>query len=167
MVFRTFPPRALSRQSTKINPGHGFDMNETTRQRIQSSFDSQSMMQTLGASLAHVSEGRAIITAPILEGSLQQHGFAHAGMTFSLGDSAAGYAALSVMAPEDEVLTAEMKINLLAPAKGDLMRATGRVIKPGRRLVVVGAEVHVIAGGVESLVAVLQGTMVPLVGGVR
>ncbi len=139
-------------------------MNKSVIKKIQSSFDAQSMMYTLGASLAHVSKGRTVITAPIREGSRQQHGFAHAGMTFSLGDSAAGYAALSVMAPEDEVLTAEMKINLLAPADGDVMRATGRVIKPGRRLIVVSAEVHMITEGVETLIAVLQGTMVPLAG---
>ena len=139
-------------------------MNKSVIKKIQSSFDAQSMMYTLGASLAHVSKARAIISAPIREGSRQQHGFAHAGMTFSLGDSAAGYAALSVMAPEDEVLTAEMKINLLAPADGDVMRATGRVIKPGRRLIVVSAEVHMITEGVETLIAVLQGTMVPLAG---
>lgn len=59
------------------------------------------------------------------------------------------------MAPEDEVLTAEIKINLLAPADGDVMRATGRVIKPGRRLIVVSAEVHMITERVETLIAVL------------
>ena len=139
-------------------------MNKSLLEKIQSSFNAQSMMHNLGASLAHVSEGRAIITAPILEGARQQHGFAHAGMTFSLGDSAAGYAALSVMAPEDEVLTAEMKINLLAPAEGHVMRATGRVIKPGRRFIVVSTEVHMITQGVETLIAVMQGTMVPLAG---
>lgn len=139
-------------------------MNKSILRKIQSSFDAQSMMGTLGASLAHISTGEVIITAPILDGSRQQHGFAHAGMTFALGDSAAGYAALSVMAPEDEILTAEMKINLLAPAKGALMRATGRVIKPGRWLVVVSAEIHMTTGQDETLIAVMQGTMVPLTG---
>lgn len=121
-------------------------------------------MATLGASLAHISKGKVIITAPILDGSLQQHGYAYAGMTFALGDSAAGYAALSIMPAEDEVLTAEMKINLLAPAKGALMRATGRVVKAGRRLVVVSAEIHMISEGQETLIALMQGTMVPLTG---
>ncbi|MEP2027457.1 MAG: PaaI family thioesterase [Paracoccaceae bacterium] len=137
-------------------------MNSASIRKIRSSFDGQSMMATLGASLAHISKGEVTVVAPILDGSRQQHGFAHAGLTFALGDSAAGYAALSIMAPEDEVLTAEMKINLIAPAKGDIMRATGRVIKPGRRLVVVSAEVHMITNNIETLIAVLQGTMVPV-----
>ena len=130
--------------------------------RIQSSFDAQSMMTTLGAKLEHIEKGNVIITAPILPTSLQQHGFGHAGLTFSIGDSAAGYAALSLMPEDKEVLTVEMKINLIAPAKGNLLRATGRVIKPGRRLMVVQAEVEAIDGDKTTSIALLQGTMIPI-----
>lgn len=66
------------------------------------------------------------------------------------------------MPEESEVLTAEMKINLLAPAKGDLLRATGKVIKPGGRLMVVQAEVDAIEGDKTTPIALLQGTMVPV-----
>jgi uncharacterized protein (TIGR00369 family) len=137
-------------------------MNEIERARIYASFDAQNMMRTFGATLVHVDDGTVEITAPILPGSLQQQGFGHAGLTFSIGDSAAGYAALTTLPVENEVVTAEIKINLLAPAKGDYLRATGRVIKPGRRLVVVSSEVHAITGDSEALIAVLQGTMVPV-----
>lgn len=130
--------------------------------RIEASFNAQSMMHTLGARIESISEACVVITAPLLPGSLQQQGFGHAGLTFSIGDSAAGYAALTTLPEDSEVVTAELKINLLAPARGDLLRATGRVIKPGRRLVVVSAEVHAITGGREKLIAVLQGTMVPV-----
>ncbi|GAA6199984.1 PaaI family thioesterase [Aquicoccus sp. SU-CL01552] len=132
------------------------------QQRIEQSFASQSMMETLGARLDSVAPGRVVISAPILPGSRQQHGVAHAALTFALGDTAAGYSALSVMPDESEVMTAEIKINLLAPGRGELLRATGKVIKPGRRLVVVSAEVHAIDGNSETLVAVLTGTMVPV-----
>jgi len=130
--------------------------------RIRDSFARQSMMQTLGAELAQVSDGSVIITAPILPGSRQQHGVAHAALTFAIGDTAAGYAALTKMPADQEVMTAEIKINLLAPAAGDYLRATGKVIKCGRRLVVVSAEVHAIKDNQETLVAILQGTMVPI-----
>ncbi len=130
--------------------------------RITGSFERQSMMVTLGANLVQVKSGQVVISAPILAGSRQQHGIAHAALAFALGDSAAGYSALTMMPEGHEVMTAEMKINLLAPGKGDLLRATGRVVKAGRRLVVVTAEVHAIDAGQETLVAVLQGTMVAL-----
>ncbi len=128
--------------------------------RIRNSFASQTMMQTLGAEITDVGQGSVTITAPILPGSRQQHGVAHAALSFAIGDSAAGYAALTLMPEDSEVMTAEMKINLLAPGAGDYLRATGKVIKPGRRLVIVTAEVHAITGSEEKLVALLQGTMV-------
>jgi uncharacterized protein (TIGR00369 family) len=130
--------------------------------RIRNSFASQTMMQTLGAEITDVGQGSVTITAPILPGSRQQHGVAHAALSFAIGDSAAGYAALTQMPEDSEVMTAEMKINLLAPGAGDYLRATGKVIKPGRRLVIVTAEVHAITGSEEKLVALLQGTMVPV-----
>lgn len=137
-------------------------MTDDLTHRITSSFDKQTMMQTLGAKIYTVEQGRVVITAPILEGSKQQQGAAHAALTFAIGDSAAGYAALTCIPPEQEVMTAEIKINLLAPGVGDHLRATGRVIKPGRRLVIVSSEVHAIVDGQEKLIAILQGTMVPV-----
>ncbi|NVK16818.1 MAG: PaaI family thioesterase [Rhodobacteraceae bacterium] len=128
--------------------------------RIRSSFAKQSMMQTLGAEIVSVAPGEVVITAPILPGSRQQHDVAHAALSFAIGDTAAGYAALTMMPESSEVMTAEMKINLLAPGAGDCLRATGKVVKPGRRLVIVTAEVHAVKGEEEKLVALLQGTMV-------
>ncbi len=137
-------------------------MDQTMVDRIHRSFAAQSMMKTLGAELSEVAEGRVVITSPILPGARQQQGFGHAGLTFSLGDTAAGYAALTMLAADMDVLTAEIKVNLLAPARGDRLIATGRVIKPGRRLCVVTAEVHAVAAGEQTLIALLQGTMVPV-----
>lgn len=131
--------------------------------RIRDSFDRQGLMQTLGARLDAVRAGCVTISAPIQPLGSQQHGFAHAGMTFALGDSAAGYSALTTMAEGAEVLTAEMKINLVAPADGLRLVATGEVIKPGRRLVVTRATVETeYEDGRRKIVAVLQGTMVPV-----
>lgn len=137
-------------------------MDPATLTRIRTSFDAQSMMRTLGAKISEISPGLVRITAPLLEGTRQQQGFGHAGLTFSIGDSAAGYAALTLLTMDMEVVTAEIKINLLAPARGERLIATGRVIKPGKRLSVVTAEVHAETNGTQTLIAVLQGTMVPV-----
>ncbi|WP_299788110.1 PaaI family thioesterase [uncultured Marivita sp.] len=130
--------------------------------RIQASFDRQSMMATLGAQLIQAGDGSATITAPILPGAMQQQGFGHAGLTFSIGDSAAGYAALTLIPVHQEVVTAEIKINLLAPAKGDRLIARGRVVKPGRRLIVVASDVYAETDRTERHVACLMGTMMPV-----
>ena len=137
---------------------------EQIRQKIRDSFARQSMMGTLGAELGSIEKGRVEITARIGDHIRQQHGYAHAGLTFSIGDSAAGYAALSMLPPEMDVVTSEIKINLLAPARGDRLVATGRVVKPGRRLCVVTAEVHAETDGAAKLIAILEGTIVPVPG---
>ena len=129
---------------------------------VESSFSRQTMMETLGATLVKLTPGQVVIQAPILPGARQQQGFGHAGLTFSLGDSAAGYSALTLLPEGAEVLTAEMKINLLAPARGEMLRAVGEVVKPGRRLVIVRATVWAIEGERETEIALLQGTIVPV-----
>lgn len=130
--------------------------------RLRDSFARQSMMTTLGARLLSVGPGRCEIEAPILPGVRQQHGVGHAGLTFSIGDSAAGYAALTMLPEDSEVMTAEIKINLLAPAAGDRLIARGEAVKTGRRLSVVRAEVFAETDGKEKLIALLQGTMMPV-----
>lgn len=137
-------------------------MNPATTDRIRQSFAAQSMMATLGAELCEIEPGLVRITAPLLPGTRQQQGFGHAGLTFSIGDTAAGYAALTLLPLDSEVVTAEIKINLLAPARGARLIATGRVVKPGKRLSIVTAEVHAEENGTQTLIAILQGTMIPV-----
>ncbi|MDF1620016.1 PaaI family thioesterase [Pseudothioclava nitratireducens] len=133
-----------------------------TDARIRASFAQQAMMETIGATLEDVTQGQVVISVPVQDQFRQQQGVAHAGLVFTLGDNAAGYAALSVMPPGVEVMTVEMKINMLAPGQGRLI-AEGRVLKPGRRLVIVAADVwSEDATGVRKHVAALQGTMIPV-----
>ena len=59
-------------------------------------------------------------------------------------------------------MTVEIKINLLAPAYGELLRAEGRVVKHGRRLIVVTSEIHALKDGKKKMIAIMQGTMIPV-----
>lgn len=128
--------------------------------RIAASFNRQSMMTSLQARLLHATDGRCVIRAPILPDFRQQHGAAHAAVAFAIGDSAAGYAALSLLPDGQEVMTAEMKINLLSPAIGNALEAVGEVARAGRRLTIVRAEVFALQAGQRKSIALLQGTMV-------
>jgi len=106
--------------------------------------------------------GAVDLTAPILPLALQQQGAGHAALTFALADSAAGYSALSLLPDDMDVVTAEAKINLLAPAVGDRLVARGRVEKAGRRLIVVTSTVTALTGDREVRIALFQGTMIPV-----
>ncbi|WP_299351708.1 PaaI family thioesterase [uncultured Shimia sp.] len=137
-------------------------LSPVIKNKISASFSAQSMMKTISSEIVKIETGQVTLAAPILPECRQQQGFGHAALTFALGDTAAGFAALTVMPEDMEVLTAEIKINLLAPAAGDRLRAEGRVIKPGRRLVVVQADVYAEQDGSDKHIAVLTGTMVPV-----
>jgi uncharacterized protein (TIGR00369 family) len=131
--------------------------------RVARSFAAQGLMATIGACLERVAPGEVEIALPVSAAVSQQHGFVHAGAVAAIADSAAGYAALSLMPPSAGVLTAEFKINLLAPA-GDRIVAVGRVVKAGRTLTLAQAEVHAQAGGARRLVALLTATLMAVEG---
>ena len=96
------------------------------RERIQASFAKQGLMGTLGASLVNVSPGLVEIAIRPTPAISQQHGFVHAGSVSAIADTAAGYAALSLVPPDRGVLTTEFKINLVAPDAADLILARGK-----------------------------------------
>ena len=137
-------------------------MTNKMTERVTRSFESQSMMKTLRARIHKVLRGKVSIEMPLLPSMRQQQGYAHAGLTFSIGDSAAGYSALTLMPENQEVMTAEIKINLLAPADGELLRAEGKVVKNGNRLVIVTSEIYAFKNRKKKLIAIMQGTMIPV-----
>lgn len=132
--------------------------------RVRASFASQGLMATLGASLLRVSPGLVDISLPASAAVSQQHGFVHAGALASIADSAAGYAALTLMPPGAGVLTAEYKINLMAPGIGERMIARGRVVKAGRTLTLAQADVFAVREGREKQIALLTATLMAVEG---
>lgn len=128
-------------------------------ERVRDSFGRQSIMATIGASVHSVRRGEVEIVLPFANHILQQHGFIHAGAVATIADSACGYAALSVMPADAAVLTTEFKINLLSPAKGELLRAVGRVVRAGKKLVITMGEVFAHEGGASKQVALITATM--------
>nr|WP_094036847.1 PaaI family thioesterase [Antarctobacter heliothermus] len=128
--------------------------------RIRDSFDRQGMLVTLGATLLHVAPGAVEIAVPIGPQVSQQQGLAHGGLAFTIGDSAAGYSALTLLDADSEVVTSEMAIHYLAPGSGQRLIARGSVIKPGKRMLVTQADVYAEDQGKERHIARLTGTMV-------
>jgi uncharacterized protein (TIGR00369 family) len=133
---------------------------EETLARIQASFDRQGMMLHLGATLVRAEPGLCEVALPYSDKVTQQQGGFHGGAMGALADIAGGYAGLT-MAPEGmEVTSVEFKINFMAAFSGGELRATGHVVKAGRRLIITTAEVtHIDATGKTSACAVMQQTL--------
>lgn len=132
--------------------------------RVRESFARQQIMAHLGAHVAEVAPGRCEIRLPFKPELSQQHGYFHGGVIGTIGDSAGGYAAYSLMPADAGVLTVEYKINLLAPGDGELLIARGQVLKAGRSLMVSRADVSVVKDGRESLCATLLQTLMTMKG---
>jgi uncharacterized protein (TIGR00369 family) len=135
--------------------------NPSFAQEVERSFARQAIMNLIGAKLSLVEPGVIEITLPYRADLTQQRGFLHAGVVTTIADSACGYAAYSLMPSGSEVLSVEFKVNLLRPAQGESFVARAEVIKAGRTLTVVRADVFGIDGnGKRELVATMQGTMI-------
>ena len=137
--------------------------HESPLSRVQRSFALQGLMQQLGARVQHVELGQCVITLPYSAKVTQQQGAFHGGAIGALADIAGGYAALTQAPADMEVVSVEYKINFLATREGGELRATGRVIKAGRRIIVTAADVvHIASDGVETACATLQQTVMPV-----
>ena len=135
--------------------------NPSFAQDVERSFARQAIMNLIGAKLSLIEPGVIEITLPYRADLTQQRGFLHAGVVTTIADSACGYAAYSLMPAGSEVLSVEFKVNLLRPAQGESFVARAEVIKAGRTLTVVRADVFGIDGnGKRELVATMQGTMI-------
>lgn len=136
---------------------------QTPHDRVAQSMARQGMMNHLGARLLSATEGQVELALPYSDKATQQQGGFHGGAIGALADIAGGYAALT-MAPEGmEVVTVEYKINFLNSFQGGEIRATGQVVKAGRRVIVTSAEVvHIDADGNSSPCAVMQQTLMPV-----
>ncbi len=132
--------------------------------RVRGSFARQGIMELIGARITKVEPGLVEIELPHRADLCQQHGFFHAGITSTIADTAGGYAAFSLFPADATVLTTEFKINLLAPADGELLRAVGRVVKPGRTLTVCEADVFAVKDGAAKPCARLLQTLMRLDG---
>ena len=137
--------------------------NPSFAEAVARSFARQPIMNLIGARLSLVEPGVVEITLPYRADLTQQHGYLHAGVITTIADSACGYAAFTLMPAGSNVLSVEFKVNLLRPAQGVEFVTRAEVVKAGRTLTVVRADVFGIVKNEEKeLVATMQGTMICL-----
>jgi uncharacterized protein (TIGR00369 family) len=132
--------------------------------RVRFSFDRQKVMTLIGARLTRISPGHCEIRLPFREDLSQQAGYFHAGIIGTVVDSAGGYAGFTLMPAGSDVLSVEFKLNLMSPADGELLIATGEVLKSGKNLVIARGEVYVTKAGRITHCATMQQTLMTMHG---
>jgi uncharacterized protein (TIGR00369 family) len=115
---------------------------------IRENVGRQGFMRLVGAELSELARGSCTIEVERRPELLQQHGFFHGAVTAFLVDNATTIAAATSRG--QPALTAEYKLNLLSPATGERLICRARVIKPGRQVAVVAADVFSVTGGEEK-----------------
>ena len=133
-------------------------------ERVRASFELQNAMQLIQAKMPVIEHGHTEIHLPHWTGIEQQHGFVHGGVVGMIADSAAGYAAMTMVPATASVLTVEFKMNLVAPADGEKLIARGKVVRPGRTLIITQAEVFAVKDGRVTMCALMQQTIMVMHG---
>ena len=133
--------------------------NPDHRARITRELNAQGVTPLLDIVIDHQEAGCVTLSMPITSKVVQQYQVVHGGMVAVIADSASGLAAISLLPPEDGVLSIEFKINLLGPGRGERMIARGEVIKSGRTVIVSKADVYCVENGVETHTAILTNTL--------
>lgn len=110
-------------------------------ERIERAIDGVPYARLLGIKLERVVPGEATLTLPIRPELSQNHGVVHGGAIASLIDTATAFAILSLLETEERVTTVDLTISYLRPAVTGTLTATARVLRHGRRLFAVSAEV--------------------------
>jgi uncharacterized protein (TIGR00369 family) len=127
---------------------------------LRNALNSQGFMQLVGAVVTSVKPGEVELALDRRPEVLQHNGFFHGGVIAFLVDNATTAAAGTLVDREARlVLTAEYKLNFVAPAAGDRLTCRATVLKPGKSLTVVEAKVFCRTKGEEKLTAVALATI--------
>lgn len=126
-------------------------VNSNYVRSVERAFNEQAFMHHIGASLQQIGPGYCEIHLPFLQELTQQHGLFHGGVVGTICDNAAGFAGYSLMGENEQPLSIEFKVNLIAKARGELLIAKGRVIRNGRRIKVCQTDVYCVQKDLEPV----------------
>jgi acyl-CoA thioesterase len=90
--------------------------------------------------------GQAVMSLQIRDELRQNLGVVHGGVTASLIDSAAAMAIVPLLADGERATTVDLTINYLRPLRSGKVTATARVLRAGKRIIAVAADVEDEAG---------------------
>lgn len=155
---RCFPCRPAAGKNFSLT--HFEPRNPDFRAFVERYVGAQGFLRLIGVALSRIDPGEAVFRVDYRPDVGQQDGVFHGGVIGSVAEAVMGAAAATLAPAGTNVVGAEYKVNLLAPAAGVALLAHGHVMKPGRRLIVCRADItSVDADGKDTLCAIAQGAM--------
>lgn len=116
----------------KLDPAHV--------ERVSTALDSVPFAKLLGIELEEIDVGVATLSFEVKPELKQNHGVVHGGAIASLIDSATAFAIISLLPPDEHATTVDLTISYLRPLTAGRAHATAKVLRSGKRLIVVSAE---------------------------
>ena len=130
------------------------------KERIERHLTKQNFMHHIEFSVQKIEPGYTEGRMKLKSIHHQQDGFAHGGVIATIADIVAGFAAYTLVGKDQHVVTGEIKISYFAKGEGDIIKALGRVVKPGKRVNFCEAEVFSVNGDSEKLIAKASTSMI-------
>ena len=130
------------------------------KERIKRYLTRQNFMHHMKFDLEHIEPGKTSGILVVEDIHKQQKGLVHGGVIATLADIVAGFAAYSVVAADQNVVTGEIKISYLRASRADRLLATGEVIKAGGKVNFCEASVWAIDGDSKTLIAKASASMI-------
>lgn len=102
--------------------------------------DNVPFAKLLGIEIESVEPGHAVLSMPIRDELKQNHGVAHGGSIAAVIDSAMAIAIMPLLAENERTTTVDLTIHYLRPLTQGTARASARVVRAGKRVITVSAE---------------------------
>ena len=96
--------------------------------------------QLLGIKVDSMEPGHAVLSLEMRDDLKRNGGIAHGGVAASLIDSAMAMAIEPLLAENQSTTTVDLTIHYLRPLSDGVARASARVVRAGRRVITVSAE---------------------------
>lgn len=119
----------------------GGQLTTTQTRRLRAAANAVPFSKLLGIELVEVTNGSATLSLKIRKELKQNHGVVHGGAIASLIDSAMAFAIIPLLAPKEKVTTVDLTISYLRPLTKGRATCSAKVLRAGRRLFVVSAQV--------------------------
>ncbi len=121
---------------------NGAKLTAAQTRRLRAAAKAVPFFRLLAIEVVEVTSGNATLSLEVRKELTQNHGVVHGGAIASLIDSAMAFAIIPLLAPRERVTTVDLTISYLRPLTKGRATATAKVVKSGRRLFVVTADVR-------------------------
>jgi len=117
------------------------EISEEIKEYAKNSLRSMPLAQLLGMELVDLSPGEAVVKIEMRDDLRQPNGILHGGVTATLIDTAMAFAVRTFLAPKEPTATIDLTIHYLRPHISGTATCTGVVVRPGKRIFTVSADV--------------------------